>query len=748
MTVAAVGQPLIRKDGHAKVTGAAKYSADWPVEKVHYGVIFESAIASGKVLGFDIEDAGKVPGVVEIITYKNAPSLHSIPSQLRMSLGDPQLPLQNNRIYYNGQPLGVVVAQTLEAAEQAAQLVKMRYQSDIALLNFEEIRKSSAKTVKKDVAGRKATDRKGDVEAQIKKSAQVVSATYTTPIENHHPIETHSTVAIWTGKQLKVYDATQGVANLGKLLSEAFKVSADNMQVISKFIGGGFGSKGSAWTHIFIAVMAAKVTQVPVKIVITRNQMSTNIGYRANSIQNVTLGSDQNGKLLAIKHETVNPTSIKKDFLEPAGSLFKMMYAAPAIATTQKVVNLNYPGPTFMRAPGECPGSFALESAMDELAAVLKLDPIEIRLRNYAENDPMKDVPFSSKSLRECYRLGAEKFGWSRYKIKPGTERHGDSYVGYGMASGSYPVHFFPAQAKVELLNDGTAKVVSATQDIGTGTYTVMTQLAADALGLPYEKVTFDLGDSHYPAAGPSGGSSTVSSVGWAIADASQNLLNQLKKIASQDRASALFNLKSEQITARDASLIDVNDSSRSETYVELLRRNNKTSLVAAGKMNEKQQKENESKFSQHAYGAHFAEVRVHHLTGEVTLVKMVGAFAAGKIVNPKTARSQFMGGMIFGIGMGLTEQNIVDERSGKFMLRDLAEYHVPVNKDVPEIEIVFVEEKDSIVNPAGTKGIGEIGNVGSAAAIANAVFNATGIRIRDLPITPDKLAIELHKRS
>lgn len=735
-----IGQPVVRQDGRAKVTGAARYSADWSQPQLAHAVIFQSSIPCGSMLRCADGAARAVPGVIEILTWENAPRLRgSAPP----SLGDPHLPLQDPAVYYHGQPLGVVIAETIEAAEQAARLVAITYRHDEGMLGF-AARQDTAKTVKSDANGRKATDGKGDLDAQIATADHVLRRTYALPVENHHPLETSSTLAVWQGDQLTVHDATQGVAGVAKALAGVFRLDPGDVHVITKFVGGGFGCKGAVWSHVIIAALAAKATARPVRLALSRVQMATNVGYRAPTIQEVVLASDRRGRLLGIGHQTVNPTAMEKDYPETTGALFKLLYDAPAISTTQKLVNLNYPCPTFMRAPGESSGSFALESALDELAHELHIDPLDIRLINHADRDPLKDIPFSSKSLKQCYAEGASRFQWSRRPQRPGTIRDGDHLIGYGMATASYPVHVFPAKAQLTLRADGTAKVLSATQDIGTGTYTVMRQIAADVLGIPYEAVDFDLGDSLYPAAGVSGGSSTVSSVGWAIDAAGRDALAQLKRMAAKDPASPCHGLDPERITTGNGRICDATAPERGETYSELMRRNSCAAIDGAGELDLKKQKAGEQEFSQHSYGAQFAEVRIHALTGEVRLVRMVGAFAAGRIVNPRTARSQFMGGMIFGIGMALTEHNPVDERSGRFMARDLAEYHIPVNLDVPDLDIVTIAESDAVVNPAGTKGIGEIGTVGSAAAIANAVFNATGIRVRDLPITPDKLVVQL----
>lgn len=745
----AIGQAIIRKDGFAKVTGTARYTADWPEKNIVHAVIVQSNISHGRIRSFDLKLARKVPGVIEILTYQNSPKIHAFNPKVKQSFGDAEIPLQSPSVYYLGQAIAVVLAESIEAAEQAAKLVFVTYRVDESALGFEQkVYEGQEKKKRFDSEKRKVTQKKGDINDGLKKSSIVVKNTYTLPIENHHPIETSSTIAVFAGDHLKVYDTTQGVSRTAQALAHTFDVKDDHIQLISKFLGGGFGCKGSVWHHELLAVMAAKKTKRAVKLVLTRSQMATNVGYRSRTIQNLNLGCGPDGKLQAIEHETVNPTAINKDYPETTGALIKLLYDSPNISTTQNVIPLHYPVPTFMRAPGECSGSFALESAMDELAHELKMDPIALRLKNYAEKDPMKDIPFSSKSLKECYEQGAQKFGWSKRKANPKTNRQGDYFFGHGMATSSYPVHFFPTEAKIELKSDGTARVTSGSQDLGTGTYTVMGQLAADALGLPYEKINFDLGDSHYSKAGVSGGSSTVSSLGWAISDASKKVFEQIMELAARDRLSAVYGLKSEEMRVENARVHSKTNPEKGESIFDIMKRNAKTVIVGEGKLDEKEQKKREKEYSQHAYGAQFAEVKVHAITGEVKLTRMVGAFAAGKIVNPRTARSQYMGGMIFGIGMGLTEQNFVDERNGKFMLKDLGDYHVPVNLDVPDLDIIFVNETDTITNPAGTKGIGEIGTVGTAAAIANAVFNATGIRIRDMPITPDKIIVELTKRA
>ncbi|MGZ3735770.1 MAG: xanthine dehydrogenase family protein molybdopterin-binding subunit, partial [Bdellovibrionota bacterium] len=508
------------------------------------------------------------------------------------------------------------------------------------------------------------------------------------------------------------------------------------IQVITKFVGGAFGCKGSVWPHQFLAVMAAKKTGRPVKLSLTREQMFTGVGHRAATVQNVRIGAGGDGTLLSLEHTTTNSVAVNKDYSERSSVLTSMLYRCDNVKTTHHAVKLNYQVPTFMRAPGFSSGSFALESALDELAHATKIDPLELRRQNYAERDGGGKAPFTSKSLLQCYNEGAERFGWKGRPEKPGVRRNGDWLVGYGMATAVYPAHRFQAKARVELRADGSAKVSSATQDLGTGTYTIMAQLTADGVGVPVERVTVELGDSRLPQASVSGGSTTAASVGTAIDAACRTVRRELHALAHLQPESPLNGTKLEQVGFADGSIFLSSDPSRKDSLAEILRRSGEKAVIAEGSS----EPEYKPGLSKYAFGAQFTELQVHGYTGEVRLQRMLGAFACGKILNEKTARSQFMGGIIFGIGQALTESGAPDTRNGRLAVKDLADYHIPTNADVPPIEVVMVEEKDSAVNPIGAKGIGEIGIVGVAASIANAVFNATGIRLRDLPLTPDKL--------
>lgn len=506
--------------------------------------------------------------------------------------------------------------------------------------------------------------------------------------------------------------------------------------MITKFVGGAFGCKGSQWPHTILAAMAAKLTRRPVRIELWRPQMWGSIGYRPPTVQRVALGATRDGVLTSQVHEVVSQTSMFDEFIEPSGMLTTMLYASPALRVTHRLTRLNVGTPTYMRAPGESSGSFALESAMDELAYAAGLDPIELRLRNYAVVDPTKKIPFSSKSLRECYAAGAAAFDWKRRTNVPRSMRDGRHLIGLGMATAVYPTHRSPAAATARLAPDGSAVVRSGGVEIGTGAYTVFTQVAADSLGMPAARVRFELGDSTYPTAPVAGGSQLIASVGSAVKLAALDARNQVAALATAHPASPLHGMTVDALDARDGRLFVRSSPTRGETYAAILAR----SGTAVEGRSDAAASADAKNYSMHAFGAQFAEVRVDPDLGEVRLVRQVAAFAAGRILNAKTARSQFLGGMVFGAGMALLEQTRSDERSGRVMNANLAEYLVPVNADIGAVEVVIVPEDDPHVNEIGVKGIGEIGIVGAAAAIANAVYHATGTRIRDLPIAPEKL--------
>ena len=520
-------------------------------------------------------------------------------------------------------------------------------------------------------------------------------------------------------------------------MADIFGIPPDHIRVIAHYIGGGFGCKGSAWSHVPLAAVAARVLRRPVKLVLTRQQMFSLVGHRPPTIQRLSLAADREGHLLAIRHEVTSQTSRFDEFVEPSASQTRMLYACPNVKTSHRVVRLDIPTPTFTRAPGESTGSYALEAAMDELSYALHLDPITLRLRNHAERDPDNGKPWSSKSLRECYRQGAERFGWARRKPQPRSMRDGNLLVGWGMATATYPAGQSPASAIARIRADGTALVQSGTQDLGTGTYTIMTQLAADALGLPIERVRFELGDTALPEAPLSAGSRTASSVGPAVHQASRQAVAKLIALAIADPASPLHNAAADTIDGADGAIHDKRDPRRRDPYADILKR---ARLAEISARYDSHEREDRKQYSIHSFGAQFAEVKIDPDLREVRVTRFVGAYGAGTILNAKTGRSQFYGGIIWGLGMALMENTRRDARNGRAVTRDLADYHVPVHADIPSIDVIMVDETDHAVNDVGAKGIGELGMTGAAAAIANAVYHATGTRVRDLPITPDKL--------
>ncbi|HET6151137.1 MAG TPA: xanthine dehydrogenase family protein molybdopterin-binding subunit [Polyangia bacterium] len=731
-----VGRGLDRVDARAKVTGQARYSAEIPMSgDLAHAVIVGSPVGLGHLDALDTGAAERAPGVLAVITPANAPRLPGAGN----GGGDKgrvlQL-LQDSEIRYNDQPIALVVARTLEDARRGAELVSPRISAREPIIEAERERE---RAYKPDKTARGPADwEHGDFARGFGEAAVRIDATYRTPVENHNPMELHATTAVWEANgHLTLYDSSQGIFGVRKKIADVFGISPDQIRVICHHVGGGFGCKGSAWSHVPLAALAARVARRPVKLMVTRQQMFSLVGHRPSTLQRVALGADRTGQLLAIRHDVLSETSRFDEFIEPAAAQTRMLYACPNVTTSQRVVRLDVPTPTFTRAPGESTGTYALESAMDELSYALHLDPIQLRLRNHADRDPQSGKPWSSKSLRACYERGAEAFGWARRKPRPRSMRDGHWLLGWGMASATYPANQSPASAVARIRADGTALVQSGTQDLGTGTYTVMSQIAADALGLPFEKVRFELGDTSLPEAPLSAGSRTAASVGPAVHQAARAAVGKLVALAVGDARSPLARLSTDQIEAADGALRSKVEPGRRDAYSDILKRAGLAEVAARADARAHEERE---KFSVHSFGAQFAEVKVDEDLGEVRVTRFVGAYGAGTILNAKTARSQFHGGIIWGLGMALMERTARDVRNGRAVTRDLADYHVPVHADIPAIQVILVDETDHAVNDVGAKGIGELGMTGAAAAIANAVYHATGKRVRDLPITPDKL--------
>lgn len=737
-TLPTIGKPFDRADGRLKVTGKATYAAEYHPEGLVHAILVQSTIAKGRIAEIDAAAAEKMPGVITVFTHKNAPRLKPVPAGPGGTSQSPgtEFQLQDDRVRFFGQNVAMVIADTFERAQDAATFVKFRYEPEPQATDP----RSNADKAVKPKAERPdapADAAHGDFATLFAASDVKIDETYTTARENHNPMEPHATVAVWDGPKLTVYDATQYISGVQQSLAAALGVERENVRVVCRFTGGGFGCKGATWPHVILAAAAARQVGKPVKLVLTRHQMFTSVGYRAFTTHRVRLGATKDGKLAAVSHSGVHPVARYAEFTELVGSVAKVMYASPAIEVSHRVIPLDVSVPTYMRAPGESTGSVAFEVAMDELAYAVGLDPLELRLRNHADQDPFDGKPFSSKSLKQCYRVAAEKFGWAKRDPKPRSMRDGKLLVGWGMASATYPVHLFPASARVTAAADGTALVEVGTQDLGTGSYTVFGQLVAELLGLPVEKVKCRIGDTLLPPAGVSGGSSTVGSVGSAVRIAADKLIRGLIDLAVADGKSPLKGLKPEAVTTANGKLVARDDQTRGEWFADLLTRAGKKTLSGEGEAKEGEAKK---KFSMHAFGAVFAEVGVDPDYGTVRVRRVSAAYAAGRILNAKTARSQFLGGITFGIGTALLEQTVTDHRTGRIVTHDLEGYMVPVNADVPAIDVAIVPEDDPHTNAIGTKGIGEIGNVGSAAAVANAVFHATGKRVRDFPITPERL--------
>jgi xanthine dehydrogenase YagR molybdenum-binding subunit len=701
-----VGESISRIDGILKVTGAAQYATDYAIKNPAYAFIVKSTIAAGRILEIDTQEAEKSKGVLAVVTHKNAPKLN------------PQTPirgggmLQTETVEFHGQHIGVVVAETFEQARFAARLIKVRYEKTEAKVDFAKHEKEAVKPKDKE----RDDLMRGDVEKAWQNAEHKFEAVYETPIEHHNPMEPHATIAVWeSADKLILYNGSQVVNGAQNAAATTLNLKPENVRIITPHIGGGFGSKGGMWGNLILAAIAAKVVNRPVKLALTRQQMFNSVGLRQRNRQKMRLAATKDGKLTALAHETTTHCAVNGEFVEPCGDCSKIMYDAPNSKISYRVVAMNVIPPTFQRGPGKSTGSFALESAIDELAHELKIDPIELRLKNEPVKDPSNGKPWSSRKTVECLKKGAEIFGWSKRKMEPRSVREGEYLIGYGVGCGTYPARQRDTSAIVKLTRSGNevnASLELAASDLGTGTHTILAQTAADTLGLPLEKIGVKIGDSSLPPAAGSVGSVGAASFANAVNDACVKITDELIAKSGKQffvRPTAAQLMISEGINEFQTR-VDAKPPTEANNY------------------------------SVHSFNANFCEVWVNDATGMVRVPRVVAVTGAGRILNPKTARSQIIGGVIWGIGMALHEESILDPRWGNFVTRSFADYHVPANLDIGEIETVFIEEEDKIVNKLGVKGIGEVGIVGVAAAVANAIFNATGKRVRELPITPDKL--------
>jgi xanthine dehydrogenase YagR molybdenum-binding subunit len=731
-----IGQPLTRRDGVLKVTGAAHYAADHHPPGMLYAVLAVSSIARGRVAFLDVAAAKAHPGVVEVITPANKPALAQDPDEktnpfmFRLDL------LQNDRVRYANQPIAIVIAETLEAATEGAVLLAPRYEIDPARVGLDSVKSFVPGGVG---VGNPPQAHHGDVEVGLAKASKKIEATYETASQYHNAMEPHSIVAAWDGDTLSIDTPSQGLAIAQGRLAGLFGISPDKIHIRSPFLGGGFGSKGLISGPQVLGIMAARAVGKPVKLVLRREQMFGPVGHRAPTRQTLRMGTDKDGKLTAIDHRTKTTSSTFDDFFEPASDISHTLYASAAIATSHEAVRLDTGTPLFMRAPGEATGSIALESAIDEMAHACGMDPLAFRIKNYAEVEPISGKPFSSKALRDCYTQGAERFGWARRTLAPRQIRDQDGLlVGWGVGTATFPALMFQAQAKAVLRQDGGGIMEIGAHDMGQGASTALPQIAADSLGLDIDQVEFRSGTSDLPDAGIAGGSAHTATAGMAIHNAGADAIAKLADLATNDKRSPLFGAGNAGVIARGGRLFRRDDESRSESYGDILGRAGRATIEGQGKS--AADPAAQANYAMHAHGAVFAEVKVDADLGQMRVTRMVGAFAAGRIINPRMVRSQLYGGMIWGVSFALHEHVIMDQRSGRPMNPNLAEYHIPVNADIPSLEAILVEEKDPHVNALGIKGVGEIGVTGSAGAIANAVWHATGIRVRNFPITLDRL--------
>ena len=754
-----VGKPLDRVDGRDKVMGRAKYSAEFPLPGLTYGVLKTSDIAKGRIQRIDTSAALKEPGVLAIFTHENLPKLARTPNDAdgKKAIGAPMgfMPMTSDQIHYAGQPVALVVADTFERATHAAHLVRVSYTAEQPIATYTDPKAQLFDPEKIQDGKADGHTRRGNAREAMAAAPVKLTAVYTHAINHHNPMEPGATTAIWDGPdRLTVYESTQGVTRTQKALATMLGLPQDQVRVITKYLGGGFGCKGSCWPHTVLTVQAAKAVGRPVKLVLTRQQQFTSMGHREDQTQTLSAGATREGKLTALIHEKTSTTSPWDNYAESNSKIINMLYDCPNFESTYQLARGNVMTSTFTRAPGEAPGSFAIECMMDDLAYQLGIDPIQIRLLNYAEKDPSTGQAWSSKGLKECYARGAELFGWSKRNPKAGATRDGRTLVGWGMATASYPVHSSQGTARVRLFADGHAVVQSGATDLGTGTYTVITQVAADSLGLPPEKIRFELGDTKLPTAPNTGGSVAAGTVSSSVYMAAQDVWQKLTKQAINDPKSPLFKAKAEDVLMEKGRLQLKKNAAKGEDFMTLMKRAGMDDIEGSGNGKygagyeagqsaaaaDPAHKDEAGQHSMHSFGAHFCEVHVDPDLGTVRVTRWVSVHAAGRILNAKTARSQIIGGSIFGIGAALMEATARDPHYARYTNADLGDYHIPVNADIPDMTVEFIDEHDPYINAMGVKGIGEISMVGVSAAVANAIFHATGKRVRDLPITPDKI--------
>ncbi len=736
-----IGRRLRRVDGRAKVTGAARYAAEFNQLHQAHAVIVSSAIGLGRVMRVDAEPVLRLPGVLAVISHRNAPRL---PYRQHKSLVDPEIGerlhvLQTDEVHFYGQPVAVVVADTLDQAERAAKALRVEYAARVPIVDAQN---PKAVPVIPDIGKQpgllQADKARGGADGALATARVAIDAAYDMARENHNPIEPHATVAAWDGDHLTLWSKSQYVINERAEIAAIFGLRPENVLVVCPFIGGGFGTSLRTWPHVTLAAIAARVVCRPVKLVLTRQQMFFMTGHRPRTIQRVALGANLDGRLTSFIHEGTAETSRYEQFAEALTTISRFMYSCPNVRTRYRILPLDTGTPCHMRGPGFASGIFAIECAMDELAYALRMDPVELRRRNEPSIDEGENRRFSSRSLTKCFDVGVERFGWVGRNLQPRSMRDGRLLIGWGTAAAGYPALFISASARVRLLADGSAEVEAAASDMGPGTYTSITQVAADFLGLPCEQVKFSLGRSDFPPTPPHGGSMTLASVGSAVRAACMALKKEMAKRATADRRSPLFGTAAEAIEWRDGRLGLLGDASRALTYGEIVAGGGGNPIEVSASV--APDPDAAQGYSMHSFGAVFVEVAVDPNVGTVRVRKAVSVYGAGRIINPLLATSQCMSGMVGGIGMALMERTVLDSRDGRPINTHLADYLVPVNLDIPDLDVHFIDEDDPHVNPLGAKGLGEIALIGTAPAIANAIFHATGKRVRELPIRIETL--------
>ncbi len=735
------GSPRDRVDGPSKVTGQARYSAEFAVPGLLHGYVVSSAIARGKITRIDTSAAEALAGVVKVFTHENRPQTAWFDHKYRDQVappGSPLRPLYDDRVLYSGQPIALIVAQTFEAARYAATLIEVDYESEEHQTDLKLARADAYHPPKKRMGIAGPPKQKGNAMAAYAAAPLRLAQEYSIAEEHHNPMELHaSTVILEADNKLLIHDKTQGVMNTQAYVTSVFGLSASDVRVVAPFVGGGFGSGLRPGYQLFLAVMAALDLKRAVRVELTRDQMFTHV-HRPETINNLMLGADESGTLVAMRHEAVGATSRFEDHQEVVVNWSSLLYHTDNKQFDYRLAQLDRHTPGDMRAPGAPLGTFAIESAMDELAYSLKMDPIALRLRNYTAMDETADKQFTSKELRACYRIGAEKFGWAQRSPTPRSMKDGHELIGWGMASGVWEAQFQKTSARATLFRDGRLEVATASADIGTGTYTILTQIGADSLGLAMEQVTTQLADTSLPQSPVEGGSWTAASAGSAVQLACESLKQALFKQAGRINDSPLSNAKYDDVSFADGRMFLTADLARSVSLIDVVDASGEEEIEAEATASP--DTATQKLYAAYTHSAVFVEVRVDEQLGQIRIPRIVNAVAAGRIINPKTARSQIIGGVVWGVGMALHEEALTDHNLGRLMNHNLAEYHVPANADIQDIDVVFVEENDDKASPIGVKGLGEIGIVGTAAAIANAVYHATGKRIRDLPITIDKV--------